>query len=61
MVKQNGQMWVAFIDNKVVRYFTNVPEDRKRLPRTIEQWRAKFLEKKVRYCEPVKVIKEFVL
>lgn len=51
-----GQMWVAYIDNEVVRYFTNVPEDRTRLPRTIEHWRANFEQKPVKYCEPVEVV-----
>lgn len=51
-----GQMWAAFIDGDVVRYFTNVSADRERLPPTIEHWRANFQQKAVRYCESVKVI-----
>lgn len=51
-----GRMWVAFIDNTVVRYYTNVPQDRQRLPRTIEDWRGGFREKEVRYCEPVRTV-----
>ena len=51
-----GRMWVAFIDDTVVRYFTNVPHDRQRLPRTIEDWRGGFREKEVRYCEPVRTV-----
>jgi hypothetical protein len=56
MVNQQGQMWTAHIDGDLVRYFTNVPEHRDRLPRTIEAWRANFQQKAVSYCEPVKVI-----
>jgi hypothetical protein len=61
MFNPEGRMWAAFIDGDVVRYFTNVPEDRERLPRTIEAWRTNFQQKEVRYCEPVKVVPDFAI
>ena len=61
MFNHVGKMWTAHIDGDVVRYFTNVPEDRARLPVTIEKWRANFLQKEVLYCEPVKVVPSFTI
>lgn len=37
-----GQLWVAFIDDTVVRYFTTEHGFKNRLPRTIEKWREPF-------------------
>jgi hypothetical protein len=42
-----GELWVAYIDGDVVRYFTTQAEYRSKLPQTIEQWRTGFAEKKV--------------
>lgn len=56
MVDAAGQMWAAFIDGPVVRYFTNVPQYRQRLPRTIDAWRDGFRDKEVVYCEPVRTV-----
>lgn len=56
MCDDRGKMWVAFIDDDSVRYFTNVPEDRERLPRTLEDWRKSFRDKPVLYCDPVHVV-----
>lgn len=56
ILNQQGQMWAAYIDGDAVHYFTNVPEDRDQLPRTIEAWRVNFKKKVVKYCESVKVV-----
>lgn len=56
MVDDVGRMWVAYIDDTVVRYFTNVVQDRLRLPATIENWRENFRDKEVRYCEATKTV-----
>ncbi|MCX5543038.1 hypothetical protein M3A49_26715 [Paraburkholderia sp. CNPSo 3076] len=56
MLNRYGQMWVAYIDDETVRYFTNVPAYRDTLPATIEDWRSRFAEKTVVYCEPVTVV-----
>jgi hypothetical protein len=56
MVTQSGKMWAAYIDNDVVRYFTNVPEYRQTLPKTIQEWRSRFADKQVAYCESVAVV-----
>ena len=51
MLDRGGHMWVAYIDNTVVRYFTNVLQDRHKLPVAIEAWRVNFQDKEVMYCE----------
>lgn len=53
LVDDAGRMWVAYIDGAVVRYFTNVAQDKCQLPTTIEAWRENFREMEVRYCEAV--------
>lgn len=42
-----GELWVAFIDDSVVRYFTTECKYKNELPKTIENWRQRFSEKKV--------------
>jgi hypothetical protein len=42
MCADGGELWVAFIDDDVVRYFTTECEYKNRLPATIENWRARF-------------------
>jgi hypothetical protein len=44
-----GKVWAAVIDGDVVRYFSNHPDWRGRLPRTIEDWRSRFADKRVIY------------
>ncbi|MFB9127596.1 hypothetical protein E2553_41550 [Paraburkholderia dipogonis] len=56
MVDDDGRMWVAYIDGTVVRYFTNVAQDRRQLPATIEAWRENFRDKEVMYCEAVRTV-----
>lgn len=56
MVADDGRMWAAFTDDNLLRYFTNVPDYRARLPRTIEEWRRDFGEIEVVYCENVEVV-----
>lgn len=58
MFDQSGQMWAAYIDSEkdCVRYFTNVPDARGKLPATIEKWRENFSDKIVRYCDPARVV-----
>lgn len=50
MIDDVGRMWVAYIDGEEVCYFTNVAQDRRQLPATIEAWRESFRDKEVRYC-----------
>ncbi|MEX2115246.1 MAG: hypothetical protein WEB37_00045 [Bacteroidota bacterium] len=42
-----GQLWAAYIDADVVRYFTTEVGYRTKLPETIERWRENFKEKLV--------------
>ncbi len=52
MYRDADRMWAAVIDGDVVKYYTTVPEFRSRLPRTIEEWRESFKEKKVLFMSP---------
>jgi hypothetical protein len=45
----DGNLWVAFIDDDVVRYFTTAPNYHTKLPATFEHWRERFAEKTVLY------------
>lgn len=56
MRSEGGRLWVAYIDEDVVRYFTTEREYRQRLPKTIEHWRSRFQEKKVISDSDVDVI-----
>ena len=49
MVDAKDQIWVAVIDSDLdaVKYFTNVSLYVKKLPRTIDNWRERFREKRV--------------
>jgi hypothetical protein len=44
---ERGQLWAAYIDDDVVRYFTTEREYQARLPNTIEKWRERFKDKSV--------------
>lgn len=43
----SGELWVAYIDGDVVRYFTTERGYRDKLPLTIEHWRERFKSKPV--------------
>lgn len=47
-----GQLWAAYIDDDVVRYFTTERQYRETLPRTIEEWRQRFKDKPVTFDSP---------
>jgi len=51
-----GQLWAAYIDGDDVRYFTTEPHYRRRLPATIEQWRANVKNRPVIYADDVRCI-----
>jgi hypothetical protein len=42
---ERGQLWAAYIDGDVVRYFTTEHEYKAKLPDTIEKWRERFKDK----------------
>jgi hypothetical protein len=44
MIGRSGEMWVAFLDDEMVRYFTTQTKWKERLPNTIEEWRGRFSE-----------------
>ena len=48
-LNDEGDVWCAYIDGDVVRYFTNVITDIEKLPKTFEEWRSRFIEKEVIY------------
>lgn len=43
----SGQLWIAYIDDDIVRYFTTECQCRTELPLTIEHWRERFSQKEV--------------
>lgn len=47
MRSPGGDLWTAFIDGNVVRYFTTVPSSANKRPKTIEHWRERFIDKPV--------------
>ena len=48
---ENGELWAAYIDDEVVRYFTTESGYAKLLPQTIVKWRERCSEKQVIYEE----------
>jgi hypothetical protein len=52
----NGELWVAYIDDEVVRYFTTQSEWKNLLPKTIENWRERFKAKLVSFHPSVDII-----
>nr|WP_315593670.1 hypothetical protein [uncultured Cupriavidus sp.] len=56
MLDDAGRMWIAYIDGELVRYFTNVQQDRRRLPAAIDVWRENFQNKEVKYCESIRTV-----
>ncbi|WP_426271251.1 hypothetical protein ACN9MB_07035 [Dyella kyungheensis] len=45
----SGELWAAALDDGTVRYFTNQPRWRDKLPAPIEKWRAGFSDNPVEY------------
>ena len=56
MLDRKGRIWVAYIDEDVVRYFTTESEWKARLPKTIESWRGGFKDKKVIFDHDVYLV-----
>lgn len=52
MLNDDGEMWVAYIDDEIVRYFTNSRKYIDKPPKTIETWRQNFRDKVIEYCDP---------
>jgi len=42
MTNDREQVWAAVIENEKIKYYTNVPSDQNKLPRTIDYWRTHF-------------------
>ena len=51
MFNDATEMWAAYIDDDTVKYFTNSPRYKASLPKTIEEWRSRFSDKRVEHCE----------
>lgn len=49
MIGRMGEVWVIYLLDNKVRYFTNVLRWKKSLPKTFEVWRERFLELSVIY------------
>lgn len=44
-----GELWVAYLEDEVVRYFTTQSDWKDTLPKTIENWRSRFKDKPVNF------------
>ena len=53
---EGGQLWVAYLDGDVVRYFTTESHFSRKLPVTVEEWRSRFKDKQVIFDSAVTVI-----
>ena len=53
MVDTRGRMWIAFLEENIVRYFTTEKRGAKALPATFEKWRENFKEVRVEYSPDV--------
>lgn len=58
MVGYHGELWAAFIDDDVVRYFTTNLSWKKELPKTIEKWRERFPDKPIVFQQAIDVLPE---
>lgn len=47
MSRPDGKIYAAVIDDTVVKYFSNDPDFKNKLPKTIDAWREKFADLKV--------------
>ena len=56
---KSGELWVAFIDDKVVRYFTTECDFKHRLPVTIDKWRERFMDKEVVFHSSLDMIPKY--
>jgi hypothetical protein len=53
----HGELWVSYIDDGCVRYFTTQTKWKNTLPKTIDAWRERFKEKPISFHPSVDVIK----
>jgi hypothetical protein len=53
----HGELWVAYIDDSCVRYFTTQTKWKNTLPKTIEAWRERFKTIPISYHPCVDIIK----
>lgn len=49
MYDKQGRFLLAAIDDDLVKYYTNIAEFERKLPKTIQEWRTPFKEKHVAY------------
>ncbi|MDO8177834.1 MAG: nucleotide-binding protein [Undibacterium sp.] len=58
---ERGELWVAFIDNDIIRYFTTESAYKNILPITIDVWRAAFKNKEIVYTEQTDYIPKSII
>lgn len=56
MCGMTGELWVAYIDDDVIRYFTTQRKWKNELPKTIDNWRERFKDKKVLFHTCIDII-----
>jgi hypothetical protein len=56
---ESGQLWAAYTDKNVVRYFTTELKFKNKLPETINQWKESLEVKELVYTTEVETIPDF--
>lgn len=49
MCSPNGGVWVAYLDENDIKYFTNDNNWKTKMPKTFEEWRKRFLQVEINY------------
>lgn len=49
MCSPEGGIWVAYLDENEIKYFTNNNTWKTKIPKTIEEWRSRFQELEINY------------
>lgn len=61
MCAPHGGLWVAFLDDNDVKYFTNDINWKTRIPKSIEAWRDRFKDKEVKFISDVQALPDNTL
>lgn len=61
MCAPHGGLWVAFLDDNDVKYFTNDINWKTRIPKSIEAWRDRFKDKEVKFISDVQTLPDNTL
>ncbi|MBN9123504.1 MAG: hypothetical protein BGO99_05220 [Nitrosospira sp. 56-18] len=56
MLGMTGELWVAYIDDDVIRYFTTQVKWKNVLPKTVDNWRERFKDKRILFHSCVDIV-----